>query len=387
MSALEHYAAPSHVAPSGGFATGDASKEDTGKENRDRYHWNEWDLTQGGGWLRDWLELNMDQKTIYDSDEYLIRLRNCYRDTGEAVINQRKGKMFATYNLDLMVKWYACHRIDGKIIGECRGRFKVTDFSSEHCLPTGLCKEGSEEEYVGTHVNEGEWEFKKSNAPQGPGADQVDPKLRAPEVDISDAEAHLKTIVGERGWLPVRERLTHLHRHLAKVADAKRDGVTLMPELLPELECDIALREKQTTDRYVKGVKAGLRNTDKFAPMIASVSDRTCAKCDLRCLSLSDADMASVVEALPPKNVELGDGQVGLESIDLSYNEVTDSGVQKLMFALAAGAAPHLKQLNVHKTSITEVSRRQLAGLKLLRKGLSVLVDDEDKNCLLAREL
>ena len=49
MSALEHYAAPSHVAPSGGFATGDASKEDTGKENRDRYHWNEWDLTQNGG--------------------------------------------------------------------------------------------------------------------------------------------------------------------------------------------------------------------------------------------------------------------------------------------------------------------------------------------------
>ena len=59
MSALEHYAAPSHVAPSGGFATGDASKEDTGKENRDRYHWNEWDLTQGGGWLKDWLELNI----------------------------------------------------------------------------------------------------------------------------------------------------------------------------------------------------------------------------------------------------------------------------------------------------------------------------------------
>ena len=102
---------------------------------------------------------------------------------------------------------------------------------------------------------------------------------------------------------------------------------------------------------------------------------------------MSDNDMAAVVEALPPKNVELGDGQVGLESIDLSYNEITDSGAQKLMFALAAGAAPHLKQLNVHKTSITEVSRRQLAGLKLLRKGLSVLVDDEDKNCLLSREL
>ena len=119
-----------------------------------------------------------------------------------------------------------------------------------------------------------------------------------------------------------------MHKHLAKVADAKRDGVTLMPQSLPELECDRALKEKQTTERYVKGVKANLRNTDKFAPMVASVSDRTCAKCDLRCLSLSDNDMQAVVEALPPKNIELGDGQVGLESMDLSYNEVTDAGVE-----------------------------------------------------------
>ena len=58
MSALEHYAAPSHVAPSGGFATGDAS-EDKGKENRDRYHWNEWDLTANGGWLKDWQDLGV----------------------------------------------------------------------------------------------------------------------------------------------------------------------------------------------------------------------------------------------------------------------------------------------------------------------------------------
>ena len=79
----------------------------------------------------------------------------------------------------------------------------------------------------------------------------------------------------------------------------------------------------------------------------------------------------------------MGDGQVGLESIDLSYNEITDSGAQKLMLRLLRRrASRQIKQLNVHKTSITEVSRRQLAGLKLLRKGLSVLVDDEDKELL-----
>ena len=104
------------------------------------------------------------------------------------------------------------------------------------------------DDHVGTHENQGEWEFKKSNAPQGPGGPGRS-ETKSSEVDVSDAEVHLKKIVGERGWLPVKERLTHLHKHLAKVADAKRDGVTLMPELLPELECDIALREKQTTDR------------------------------------------------------------------------------------------------------------------------------------------
>ena len=38
---------------------------------------------------------------------------------------------------------------------------------------------------------------------------------------MSDAELHLKKVVGERGCCPLR-RLTHLHKHLAKVADAKK---------------------------------------------------------------------------------------------------------------------------------------------------------------------
>jgi hypothetical protein len=386
MAAMEHYASPSAVAPTGGFATGEVTEADKeAKNNRDRYHWSEIDMCAKGGWLKDWLELNLDQQTIYETQDYRIRLRNCYRDTGECLIHARKGKMFATYNLDLMVKWHACHKVDGRIVGECRGRFKVTDFSSEHCDVNGGCREGCDEKYGGDHENEGEWEFSKKGV-QGPGADQMDPALKAKECDISDAERHLKKMVGERGWAPVRERLSHLHRDLAKAAAAKVEGITLMPEKLPLLEFEKKMKTKADMDKMVRQVKKGLRS-DKFPSIMKSVVDKTCVKCELRCLSLTDDDVVEVVNALSPKNYELLENEVGLEVIDLSYNELTDAGVQKLMFSLAAGRAPHLKQLNVHKTLITEVSRRQLAGLKLLRKTLSVLVDDEDKKSYLAREL
>ena len=74
---------------------------------RDRYHWTEVDLCDKGGWLKDWFELNLDDQTLYENADYRVRLRNCYRDGGECLLHARKGKVFATYNLDLMVKWHA----------------------------------------------------------------------------------------------------------------------------------------------------------------------------------------------------------------------------------------------------------------------------------------
>ena len=87
--------------------------------------------------------------------------------------------------------------------------------------------------------------------------------------------------------------------------------------------------------------------------------------------------MPELLAALPPRGFVPGEGEEPLEVIDLCYNEITDFGVQELLFRLAAGAAPALKTLNLGKTQVSEVGKRQLQGLKLLRRGLQI-VDDDD---------
>lgn len=366
----------------------DALNDDEARANRDRYHWSEVDLGAAGGWLKEWMELNLDEQVLYETEDYKLKCRNSYKDSGECLLHARKGKVFATYNLDLMVKWYAIHKLDGRIVGEARGRFNVKEFSSEHVTTEGAPKEDAPA--FGDITNEGEWDFKKPGM-QGDGAEEMkkqNPGLKdkpgeEPGADVSDAEKHLKKVMGERGLEPLKARLAHLHSQLADLANSREAAVNEGkscplpdPIKVPELDCDRAMRAEASTKQMVRDIKAKMRNP-KFLPAVEAIEKRTIRNAELRCLSLSDDDIPAVVAALPPKQYEPAEGDVLLEILDLSYNEITDVGVQQLMFALAAGNAPHLKTFNLGKTQITDIGKRQLTGLKMLRKTLNVIYDVE----------
>lgn len=359
----------------------DAVNEDEARANRDRYHWSEVDLGNPGGWLKDWITLNLDEQVLYETHEYKVRLQNAYKDTGECLLHARKGRVFATYNVDLMVKWYAVHRLAGRVVGEARGRFAVKDFSSEHVDEAGAARDGAA---GAEYVNEGEWEFKKPGV-SGQGADEMkkqNPGLEEKTADISDAEAHLKKVVGDVALEPLKARLAHLHAQLAGLARAKERAASKNesvadPAKVPELECDISLRAAAATAKMVRDIKAKMRSP-KFEPAVAEIENRTIRIADLRCLSLSDDDTPAILAALPPKGFAPTESEVALETLDLSYNELTDAGVQELMFGLAAGKAPHLTKLNLRNTKLTDLGKRQLAGLKMLRKALAVQLDDAE---------
>ena len=360
----------------------DIVEDDEARANRDRYHWSEVDLGSPGGWLKEWMELNLDQQVLYEAEDYKVRLLNTYKDTGECLLHARKGKVFATYNLDLVVKWYAVHRLDGRVVGEARGRFRVAEFGSERVTPDGEAREGVDAA-TGDFSVEGDWDFKKPNI-SGQGADQMkeqNPALQEKEnLDVSDAEKHLKEVVGRLATEPLRARLAELHRHLAKLAatrqaaqDKGQSCPVADPEKVPETSFDAKLRADRATQQMVKDIKASMRNP-KFLPAVDAIKNRAVKNAELRCMSLSDDDVKLVVEALPPRGDDGGDAP--LEILDLSYNEITDVGVQELMFALAAGKAPTLKTFNLRNTKLTDVGRRQLGGLKMIRKTLTVELDD-----------
>merc|ERR1711988_570244 len=82
-------------------------------------------------------------------------------------------------------------------------------------------------------------------------------------------------------------------------------------------------------------------------------------------LQLKDDDIAELAASLKGNEV--------IEEIDLSHNDIMDTGVQTLVGALANGSAPNLKELRLYENKWGELGRTMLeGGLKVLRKKLVV---------------
>jgi len=78
-----------------------------------------------------------------------------------------------------------------------------------------------------------------------------------------------------------------------------------------------------------------------------------------------DEDVADLVERLK--------GNSDVTEIDLSHNHIKDAGIQKLVGALAAGAAPNLKELKLYSNEFGDLGKVMLTqGLPVLRKKLEV---------------
>lgn len=82
-----------------------------------------------------------------------------------------------------------------------------------------------------------------------------------------------------------------------------------------------------------------------------------------------DEDVAELVEKLK--------GNSDVTEIDLSHNHIKDAGVQKLVGALAAGAAPNLKELRLYSNEFGDLGKVMLTqGLPVLRKKLEIVWEE-----------
>eukprot|EP00397_Hematodinium_sp_SG-2012_P052458 GEMP01062010.1.p1 GENE.GEMP01062010.1~~GEMP01062010.1.p1 ORF type:complete len:242 (+),score=54.75 GEMP01062010.1:110-835(+) len=98
----------------------------------------------------------------------------------------------------------------------------------------------------------------------------------------------------------------------------------------------------------------------------------------LNFLGITDEDIKELISMLRDKDV--------IEELDLSYNKISDTGVQTLVGALANGGFPNLRELRLYNNEFTELGSTMLTqGLKVLRKGLTVHVTDPVQK--MAREL
>eukprot|EP00928_Gymnodinium_smaydae_P003757 TRINITY_DN11329_c0_g1_i1.p1 TRINITY_DN11329_c0_g1~~TRINITY_DN11329_c0_g1_i1.p1 ORF type:complete len:297 (-),score=87.14 TRINITY_DN11329_c0_g1_i1:107-922(-) len=86
---------------------------------------------------------------------------------------------------------------------------------------------------------------------------------------------------------------------------------------------------------------------------------------------LADEDMQEVIDLLK--------GNDDVTELDLSHNQLNDAGVQALVAALAAGAAPNLKDLRIYKNEFGALGKTMLTqGLAVFRKKLEIKCEEPD---------
>ena len=316
------------------------------------YHWDEVELAP---WLRKWLDLNITEHVLIDSEELKVRCKETYKDNGECVLTMRKGDVFAIYNMDLIIKWNAQKKLNDRVVGEAKGRFRVLHFSSTDEEMELCC--------------EGEWQYKRPLG-SGPIKDIMDEKTWDA---VSDGEKQLKDLVKEKALPLMEKRLQRLKLDLAALKSRQLPEPAKLSEEYGPRPATLA---EATTKDLLHSMKAKLRPLT-FDVRIDDIKKKWAKAADFRCMCLTDADVPAIVDALlhpvpdPP-------GTYLLTSQDLSYNDISDAGFQALLLALATGAAPDLTFLRLDHTKLSDLGKRQFNALKTLRKGLSISMESSE---------
>merc|ERR1712187_458762 len=82
-------------------------------------------------------------------------------------------------------------------------------------------------------------------------------------------------------------------------------------------------------------------------------------------MQATDEDLNEIIARLK--------GNADVTEIDLSHNHIKDAGVQALVAALAAGAAPNLQELKIYSNDFGDLGQTMLTqGLPVFRKKLQV---------------
>merc|ERR1712151_1386233 len=88
-------------------------------------------------------------------------------------------------------------------------------------------------------------------------------------------------------------------------------------------------------------------------------------------LGVTDEDLSQIIERLK--------GNEDVVELDLTNNKIMDQGVQTLVAALAAGAAPNLKELRIYKNEFGNLGKTMLTqGLRVFRKNLDIRHEEPD---------
>jgi len=143
-------------------------------------------------------------------------------------------------------------------------------------------------------------------------------------------------------------------------------------EVVSEVCDDKAEGEEAVSDKVREEVEAKMEQIRvegipaKFEEVVGRIqaNDEALEKAELSVCRISDTEMTRIIAALKDNT--------NLKRLNVSFNQITDVGVQALVTALATGAAKGLVEISITNNQIGEMGQRMLDGVKFMRKGMTI---------------
>jgi len=315
------------------------------------WHWKEIDLRD---WCRERLNLLFKRRVLVDNQEEKIFIwkTECF---GEAFSTSRKGSTEVTCNLDCRIYWRGELRFNGGVVGTADGTIKFPE--------------------VIASIPAEDWTMKILADGEDPSAmKMLNPCGSLEETQLRPLESYEETL---------RDTATgcgsELRGLMAKFVQDMR--AFSAGEQVSDVSADKAVGgDVEVNDEVKREVEARMEQIRKdgvpakFAEAIEKIeaNDQSMERAELSVCRLSDVEMTTLVNALKENTA--------LKSMNLSFNQITDVGVQALVTALATGAAKGLQEITITNNPLGDMGKRMLDGVKFMRKNLKVQTESSIAN-------
>ena len=306
---------------------------------------------------------------VFPADGLLAGCRiKSAESTGEATVNNRKGRTFLIYELEMKLKWEGeLLDADGKTLETGKGSINIPDVSAESlddlevefetksrgsALSEAMRTQGVRcvKAAVQNCIKEMQAEVTANAASQKPQPQtlpaHVTPSVAVPQplklpnapIDVSD-----KPAPGLAGAAPFAQRA-------APAASSKPATKPAKPAAAAEPSADDEDAPPPAMAAALAKLRANMSETKKLR---------------LSNLSICDVHLKPLLECLQHS-------QLCLEELDLSFNRLTDAGVHLLLKSLAGGCALELSKLFLGGNKVSVAGMALSQNLKQTRPDLLV---------------
>jgi hypothetical protein len=300
---------------------------------------------------------------IFPADGMLAECRiKSAEASGEASVNNRKGRTFLIYQLEMKLKWEGeLHGVDGVLLEKCKGSIKLVDVSAESLDDLEFEFETSAR---GSSLSEA---MRKQGMACVKAAVQATIKELQAEVTANAAAEKPQPASLPASAMPQRPIPQPI-----KVGAAAPPAATAAAASAPR-PAPAAGPSKKVVD--VSDAKAGSDDEDdeeKPPPPMAEALKKLrddyehTPKLRLSNLQIHDVHLKALVKALQHS-------QCHVEEIDLSFNRLTDAGVHVLLKHFATGLALELTTLYLGGNKVSTAGMAMSQGLKQSRPDLMVI--------------